>query len=113
MPWRATLTGFSTTNGFVMYVPDIAIRPFSLGIGCVPTSTAPAYSVQHTYDYTGSSTFISTAANWFTTTGFSTVAGVAADAAFNTPVTAIRLNTTGGSTATSTASVSITIVQAG
>lgn len=113
MPWRATLTGHSTTNGFIQYFPDISIRPFSLAVACVPTSTAPAYSIQHSYDYTGSSTFVSTAATWFTPTAFSTIAGLNAEGAYTFPVTAIRLNISGGSTATSTASVAVTIVQAG
>lgn len=112
-PFRATLTGFSTTAGFITFFPDYSVRPFSVTVACVPTSTAPAFSVQHSYDYTGSSAFVSTAATWFTNTALSTIAGLNAEGTYTFPVTAIRLNTTGGSTATSTASVSMTIIQAG
>tara|TARA_R110000868_G_scaffold13553_9_gene63056 strand:- start:935 stop:1156 length:222 start_codon:yes stop_codon:yes gene_type:complete len=72
-----------------------------------------AYSVQHSYDYTGSSTFVSTAATWFTPTAFSTIAGLNAEGTYTYPVTAIRLNVTTGTTAASTASVAVTIIQAG
>ena len=113
MPFRATLTGFSTANGFATFFPDITVTPFSVSVACVPTSTAPAFSVQYSLDYTGSSTFTSTAATWFTVTGFSTIAGVNANGSVDVPVTAIRLNTSGGSTATSTASITMTCVQAG
>lgn len=113
LPYRATLTGLSCNNGFLQYFPDIAVRPFSLSVAAVPTSTAPAFSIQHSYDYTGSSTFVSSAATWFTPSAGSTIAGVNAEVAYTFPVTAIRLNTSGGSTAASTASIAMTIVQAG
>ncbi len=110
---KAILTGFSTTAGFVHFFPDLTISPFSVSAACVPTSTAPAYSVQYSYDYTGSSTFTSTAATWFTATSFSTIAGLNAEGSFTAPVTAYRLNVSGGSTATSTASITVTFLQAG
>lgn len=112
-PTRITITGFSTTGGYGFMVPDYGVSPFNVGIGVTVSSTAPTYSVQHTYDYTGSSTFISSNATWFTNTSFSSIAGVNADGAYTYPVSAIRLNVSGGSTATSTATVTMTVFQAG
>jgi hypothetical protein len=114
MPQRTSLTGVSSTTGnFVHYFPDIAVRPFQVGIGCTVSSTAMTYSIQHSYDYTGSSTFTSTAATWFISTAFSSVAGVTQSGFYDFPVTAMRLNVTTGTTAASTATVTVTFVQAG
>ena len=106
--YTATLTGLSTTSGYLQYFPDTTRVPFSLSVQTVNTSTQ-AYSVEYSLGYTGSSTFVSTAATWSSTTGI-TAATTYAFAAYTFPVTAIRLNSTGGS---STATVTMTIVQAG
>ena len=114
--FRVSQTGVSTTVGFsAVYFPDLAPNVFSLGISCVVASTALTYSVQQSYDYPGpnSSTWVSTAATWFTTTGFSSVAGVNSNGSLFDPVTAIRLHVTTGTTAASTASITMTIVQTG
>lgn len=109
-PFRVTQTGVSTTAGFTSILfPDYDVRPFSVGIGCVVNSTAVAYSVQHSFDYTGSSTFISSNATWFTNTTISTVSSNQ-DGNYAFPVSAIRLNVTAGS---STGTVSMTAIQAG
>jgi hypothetical protein len=59
------------------------------------TAAAPTYNVELTNDYTGSSAFISTAATWFS----SLASGLSANAFLNitVPFTALRLNTTAGS----------------
>lgn len=112
--WRTSITGRSSAAGFGnLYVADYSAAPFSLGIGVTVTSTAPTFSVEHTYDYTGSSTFISSNATWFVVTGFSSVLGLNTAGFMELPTTALRLNISSGSTATSTASVSMTIVRAG
>lgn len=114
LPFRVTQTGVSSTAGFTATLfPDTMIRPFAMGIGCTVTSTALTYSVQHSFDYTGSSTFISSNASWFTNTGISSVAGLNADGNYIVPVSAVRLNVTTGTTAASTASVTMTCIQAG
>lgn len=106
--YKATLTGLSTTSGYLQYFPDTTRNPFSVSVQCTNTSTQ-AFTVQHSLDFTGSSTFTSTAATWFASSGI-TAATTAAFTAYTYPVTAIRLNSTGGS---STATVTMTIVQAG
>lgn len=114
--FRITQTGVSTTAGYsTVYFPDIYKTNFNVSIGTVVTSTAMTYSVQHSYDFPGenSSTWASTAATWFTNTSFSSIAGVNAFGSYTNPVTAIRLNVTTGTTAASTASVAMTIVQGG
>ena len=110
VPFRVTQTGVSTTTGFTSILfPDYFVRPFSIGIGCVVNSTAAVYSVQHSFDYTGSSTFISSNATWFTNTTISSVS-TSQDGNYAFPVSAIRLNVTAGS---SIGTVSMTAIQAG
>lgn len=110
LPFRVIQTGISTTSGFTStFIPDYMIRPFNIGVGCVVNSTASTYSVEHTFDYTGSSAFISSNATWFPNTGI-TAKATNADGNYAYPVTAIRLNVTAGS---STGTVSMTLVQAG
>lgn len=109
-PFRVTLTGLSTTGGYgQLYVPDISVRPFNIGIGCVVNSTTVTYSVEHTFDYTGLSTFISSNATWFSNSGI-TAKSTNQDGNYAYPVSAIRLNTTAGS---SIGTVTMTCIQAG
>lgn len=110
LPFRVTQTGVSTTAGFTsIFLPDYMIRPFNIGVGCVVNSTGVTYSVEHTFDYTGSSTFISSNATWFPNTGI-TAKSTNQDGNYAYPVSAIRLNVTAGS---STGTVSMTLIQAG
>lgn len=113
-PFRVTQTGLSTgANGFTSILfPDYDIRPFSVGVGCVASSTSLTYSIQHSYDYTGSSTFISSNATWFTNTSFSSATG-SAEGSYAYPVSAIRLNVTATTTSTASNTVSMTAIQAG
>jgi len=114
-PFRVTQTGLSTgANGFTPTLfPDYSIRPFSIGIACTVNSTSLAYSVQHSYDFTGSSTWNSSNAVWFTSTSFSTIDGVASNGAYTTPVSAIRLYVTATTTSSATNTVTMTAIQAG
>lgn len=107
--YKNSITGLSSTAGYAMYFPDWMVRPFSVSVACTVNSTVAAYTVEHSLDYTGSSTFISTAATWWPSSGI-TAAATNAFTAYNFPVTAIRLNSTAGS---STGVISITAVQAG
>lgn len=106
--YTATLTGLSSDSGYLQYFPDTTRLPFNLSVQCTNTASQ-AYSVEYSLGYTGSSTFVSTAATWSSTTGIS-AATTSAFASYTFPFTAIRLNSTGGS---STATVTMTIVQAG
>lgn len=108
LSYTATLTGLSSTTGFLQYFPDVTRNPFNVSVACVNTSTQ-AYTVQHSLDYTGSSVFISSNATWFPSSGI-TAATTAAFTAYTFPITALRLNSTGGS---STATVTMTVLQAG
>jgi hypothetical protein len=104
--WVQTLTGLSSTNGFPIYFPDWAIRPFGLGISVAGSSAT--YNVEISQDYTGSSAFISSNATWF-----SSLASAQVSSGFfsvSVPVSAVRLNVTAGS---STATTTITAIQAG
>lgn len=110
LPFRVTQTGVSTTAGFTStFFPDYMIRPFNIGVGTVVNSTAVTFSVEHTFDYTGSSAFISSNATWFPNTGI-TAKSTNTDGNYAYPVTAIRLNVTAGS---STGTVTMTLIQAG
>lgn len=103
-----TVTGLSSTFGLgssLCWYPDQYARsPFNVSIGCVVNSTGTqTYNVEHCFDYLGefSSNFngwISTASNvtWFQNTGI-TAATSNANGNYAFPVTAIRLNVTGGS----------------
>jgi hypothetical protein len=108
-PFRATLTGLSSTSGFPTWFPDTAVRPFSVGIGCAVNSSAATYNVEHSFDFTGSSIFISSNATWFQN---STISAASSNltGSYSFPVAAIRLNVTAGS---STGTVAFTAVQAG
>jgi hypothetical protein len=110
---RTTLlvTGLSSTFGFPLCVPDVMLTPFNVGIGCVMNSTSAitSYNVEHTFDYTGSSTFISSNATWFLNSTISAASSnLSGNYAF--PVAAIRPNVTAGS---STGTLTVTLIQAG
>lgn len=111
IPYRATLTGPSSTNGYLVYFPDIHRTPFSVAVSVTTTSSANAgFSIEHSYDYLGqSSTWISSNATWYQSSGISAISSQS-QTAYTYPVTAIRFN----STNTSSVPVNtVTIVQAG
>lgn len=104
-----TITGISSTEGYMTpYFPDTMIRPFNIGIGCTNTSSQ-VYTVEHSFDYTGSSTFISSNATWFPNSGI-TAKTTNQDGNYAYPVSAIRVQSSAGS---STGTVTMTIIQAG
>ena len=121
-PVRIQLTQSSSTGGYGLCTPDYSIRPFNIGIGCVVstamTASTGTYSIQHTFDYTGSSAFISSNATWFENSGISSKTANQ-DGNYAYSVSAIRLNVTSTSTQGATASsvqpylVLATIIQAG
>jgi hypothetical protein len=114
VPFRATLTGLSSTAGFPTWFPDIyANTPFNIGIGVTVNSSAVTYNIEHSFDYTGNIStdfngFTSSQATWFQ---HSTLSGQTSNSNgnYSFPVTAIRLNTTAGS---STGQVTVTLIQA-
>jgi hypothetical protein len=108
LPSRQTLTGLSSTAGFPIWFPDTAVRPFSASVAAVINSTTISYNVEASLDFSGSSTFISTAATWFSSALSAATSN--ALAAFGFPVSALRLNVVSGS---STGTVAVTFVQAG
>jgi hypothetical protein len=108
MPWRVTLTGASSTNGWPIYFPDYMIRPFNIGIGCVVNSTGVTYNVEHTFDDITLPTFTSSSATWFQST--ITAKSTNQDGSYAFPVSAIRLNATAAS---SIGTVTINLIQAG
>jgi hypothetical protein len=109
--WSQTVTGLSSTAGFPILVPDVTQTPFNIGIGCVMNSTSAitSYNIEHTFDYTGSSVFISSNATWFQN---STISGASSNLTGNYafPVSAIRPNVTAGS---SQGTLTVTMIQAG
>lgn len=114
LQWRNTVTGLSSTFGLgssLVFFPDLMLNPFNIGIGCVVNSTSAitSYNVEHTFDATGSSAFISSNATWFLN---STIAAASSNTTGNYafPVSGIRINVTAGS---STGTVSFTAIQAG
>ena len=109
--WSQTLTGLSSTNGFPTLFPDVLMNPFNVGISCVCNSTSAitAYNVEHTFDYTGSSAFVSSNATWFQNSTISAASSnLTGNYAF--PVSAIRLNVTAGA---SQGTIMVTAIQAG
>lgn len=109
MPWSVTVTGCSTTFGLgssLCYFPDYMIRPFNIGLGCIVNSTNVSYNVEHTFDYTGSSAFISSNATWFLNTGVN-AKSTNQDGNYAYPVTAIRLNVLSGSSSTGTVTLKL------
>ena len=92
------------------YFPDTYVRPFNIGVGTVINSTAVFFTVEHSFDYTGSSAFISSNATWFPNSGI-TGRSCNTDGNYAFPVSAIRLNVS--SAAGSSATVSLTLIQAG
>jgi len=114
LQWRNTVAGLSSTFGLgssLVFFPDLMLTPFNIGIGvtCSSTSAATSYNVEHSFDYTGSSAFISSNATWFQNSTLSAASSnLSGNYAF--PVTAIRLNVTAGS---SQGSITLTAIQAG
>jgi len=102
----ASITGLSSTAGFPTWFPDTAIRPFSASVAI--TGSSATFNIEGTLDFTGSSTFNSSNAVWFSSFGSALVSTNAV--AITTPLTAVRLNVTAGS---STATTTMTAVQAG
>lgn len=82
---------------------DAYHTPFNVGLGVVSTGTA-TYSVEHTYD----DVLTGAAVTWFT---LSTMSGktTSADATYQAPVSAVRLNVTAYTSGT----VTMTLIQAG
>lgn len=108
--FRVVQTGVSTTAGYATtFFPDLCKTPFSVSISAAVNSTGAVFNIEHSLDYTGSSTFVSTAATWFVSSGI-TAATTNAFTSYTFPVTAIRINSTAGS---SIGAVTVTIVQAG
>lgn len=115
LPVVLSLTGLSSTGGMPMWMPDIYIRPFNIGIGITASSSLTTYSIQHTFDYIGglSSNFngwISSAAAWYDNTGISGASGSSVNGNYAFPVSAIRLNVLSGS---STVTITAKLIQAG
>jgi hypothetical protein len=111
LPWRFTVTGLSTDFGYPssgVLVPDIAVRPFNIGLGTIVNSSAVTFSVEHTFDNT-LTTFISSNLTWFPNTGI-TAKSTNTDGNYAYPVMGIRLNVTAGS---STGTVTLVAIQAG
>ena len=104
-PELATL---SSTAGFPTWFRDTTIRPFSASVAAVVNSSAISYNVEASLDFSGSSSFISSAATWFSS-GLSASTSNAL-ASFGFPVSALRLNVVSGS---STGTVTASFVQAG
>jgi hypothetical protein len=104
---RQTLTGLSSTSGFLQWFPE-DIKPFSVSVSAVVNSSAISFNVECSLDYTGSSTFISTAATWFSSGLAASTSNALVNFAF--PVSALRVNAVSGS---STGTISATFNQAG
>lgn len=110
--WSNNVTGASSTFGLgssLAFFPNIMTTPFNIGISCVVNSSNVSFNVEHTYDYTGSSAFISSNATWFPL-GAITGAASNVEGSYSFPVSGIRLNVTSGS---STGIVKFTAIQAG
>lgn len=112
--WSNTVTGLSSTfslGSSTVFYPDITRTPFNIGIGCVCNSTSAitAYNVEHSFDFTGTSQFISSNATWFQNSTISQASSnLTGNYAF--PVSAVRLNVTAGS---SIGAITMTAIQAG
>jgi hypothetical protein len=109
LDYRNTLTGLSTTGGYPTYFPDLTRNPFLVSVSAAVNSTAVVFSAEHTFDYTGSSVFISSNARWYASTGI-TAAATTAFTVYTFPVTAIRINSSTGS---SIGTIAVTMLQAG
>jgi hypothetical protein len=112
--WSNTVTGLSSTFGLgssLVFYPDLMLTPFNIGIGvtCNSTSAITTYNVEHSFDFTGSSVFISSNATWFQN---STLSGASSNLTgnYSFPISAIRLNVTAGS---SQGNITTTCTQAG
>lgn len=114
IPYRAVLTGPSSTSGFLVYFPDLNTTPFSVACSATVLSSGNAgFTVEHSFDYLGqSSTWISSNATWFASSGIAAISSNS-QTAYTFPVTAIRLNSTIAGGTSSASQVTLTIIQAG
>lgn len=129
-PYKTTIavSSSSTLPVSPVYIPDYSVRPFSLAVGVVPTSTgstaAFAYNIEYTLDNTGAQTtvstapggqnlgamtFISTALTWWSSLA-SGASSIATNINITFPVSGVRANITAG---TSNCSVVMTVLQSG
>ena len=101
IPVTLTQTGTGSSRA---YQSDLWPTPFNLGFGCVITSGAATYSVEHTFDNIQDPNIEPT---WF---AHPTADGLEAnsDGNYAFPVVAIRLTVSAGS-----GTVALTLVQAG
>jgi len=86
---KVTVTGTGTSNWLPV---DTKQAPFNLSVGCIVVSGTATYSVEYTYDNVFDSTVTPVAFALSTITAATT----SKDGAFTSPVVAIRLNVTGG-----------------
>ena len=89
-------------------VSPIRFTTGTASVAAVVNSSAISYNVEASLDFSGSSSFISSAATWFSS-GLSASTSNAL-ASFGSPVSALRLNVVSGS---STGTVTASFVQAG
>ena len=106
-----TSTGASSAVGYYQFFTDWreGLPAPNITVGVVPTTSNATFNAEWTLDYTGSSTFTSSLANWFISSQI-TGATSAQYANITWPVTAVRLNVTAYS---SSPSVTMTVLQSG
>lgn len=93
-----------------VYVPNLHVTPFNIGLGAVVVSGSPTYTVQHTFDnvQVTNGTFDPTTVTWFDHASMAAVVAVNKDGNYAFPVRGIRIRVTSG-----TGSVKLAIIQAG
>lgn len=102
-PIRQTRTGTGVTPPVPL---DHYRQPFNVGVAVVVTGTV-TYTVEHTYDDVYAQNFNPSTAVWFPLAAL-TAQTTTKDAAYTSPVTAVRLNISAG-----TGSATMTLIQAG
>lgn len=93
-----------------VYVPNLHVTPFNIGLGAVVVSGSPTYTVEHTFDnvQVNNGDFNPSAVTWFAHASMASVVAVNRDGNYAFPVRGIRIRVTSG-----TGTVRLAIVQAG
>lgn len=93
-----------------VYVPNLHVTPFNIGMGAVVVSGTPTYTVQHTFDnvQVTKGNFDPSTVTWFDHASMASVVAINKDGNYAFPVRGIRVRVTSG-----TGSVRLAIIQAG
>lgn len=98
----------SDTSSSTLYVPNLHVTPFNIGLGAIVVSGTPTYTVEHTFDNIFASDFSPATATWFPHASLANIVNQNRDGNYAFPIQALRIRV-----AASTGIVRLVVLQAG